>query len=152
MSQWAEIRHMFLVDGVTKREISRRLRVNVKTVRRALRQEKAPRRRVSPARGRRLDAHRAQVETWLLEDPKLSAKRIGKLLRPQVGRVPARTVRDFVAVVRSALYPREAFVHRTHAPGATMEADFGETLAVVGGRLRRVHFFVATLPSCNAYF
>jgi len=152
MSQWAEIRHMSLVDGIPRREIARRLDLDIKTVRRALRADAAPPRRVATPRPRGLDPHRTQVETWLLEDPRLTAKRIGKLLRPHAGRVPARTVRVFVASVRAALFPREAFVHRTHAPGDTMEADFGETLAVVGGRLRRVHFLVATLPSCNAYF
>ena len=35
MSQWAEIRHMHAADGVPKKEIARRLRLDVKTVRRA---------------------------------------------------------------------------------------------------------------------
>ena len=32
MSQWAEIRHLHLVEGVAKKEIARRLQLDVKTV------------------------------------------------------------------------------------------------------------------------
>ncbi len=42
MSQWAEIRHMHVVDGVPKREIARRLGLDRKTVERALSQPTAP--------------------------------------------------------------------------------------------------------------
>jgi len=152
VSQWAEIRQMFVVDRVPKREIARRFGIDVKTVRRALERERPAQGRSATPRGRRLDPHRGQVETWLRQDPKLSAKRVGRLLRPLAGHVPQRTVREFVALVRAALFPKEAFVHRTHAPGDTMEVDFGVTLAAVGGQLRRLHFFVATLPASNAYF
>ncbi len=36
MSQWAEVRHLHDVQSVPKREIARRLQLDVKTVRRAL--------------------------------------------------------------------------------------------------------------------
>ena len=36
MSQWAEVRHLHLVEGVPKKEIARRLQLDVKTVRRAV--------------------------------------------------------------------------------------------------------------------
>ena len=47
MSQWAEIRHLHLVEGVPKKEIARRLQLDVKTVRRAVDQPTPPE-RVSP--------------------------------------------------------------------------------------------------------
>ncbi len=37
VSQWAEVRQLHLVEGVPKKEIARRLRLDVKTVRRAIR-------------------------------------------------------------------------------------------------------------------
>lgn len=151
VSQWAEIRHMFFVDEIPKKQIARRLGVDVKTVRRAL-EEEAPRKRRAPPRARRLDRWRPQIEEWLRQDPKLTAKRIGKLLRPLAGRLPPRTVREYVALVRGELFGKEAFVHRTHRPGDTMEADFGESWAVVDGQLRKVKYFVATLPHSNVYF
>ncbi len=36
MTQWAEIRHLHPVDGVPKKEIARQLKLDVKTVRRAI--------------------------------------------------------------------------------------------------------------------
>jgi transposase len=152
VSQWAEIRQMHLVDGLPKKEVARRLGLDVKTVRRALEIEGAPQRRSSPPRGRLLDPHRDQIERWLQEDPKIMAKRIGDLLGPRTGEITDRAVREYVAIVRTRLFPRPAFVHRTHAPGETMEADFGDSLAEIAGVLRRVKFFVATLPASNAYF
>lgn len=152
MSQWTEIRHMHLVDGVSKREIARRLGLDIKTVRRALKRETPPLVRASPARGRRLDAHRERIKGWLEQEPKITAKRIGRLLRPHAGIVPARSVRKYVALLRGELFPREAFIHRTHLPGDAMEVDFGESFAVVAGELRRVKFIVTTLPCSNVYF
>jgi len=66
--------------------------------------------------------------------------------------MPRRTVRRYVRRVKRELFPREAFVHRTHRPGDTMEIDFGESRAMVAGDLRKVHFLVATLPCSNVYF
>ncbi len=49
MSQWAEIRHLHLVERVPKKEIARRLKLDVKTVRRAV-ERPTPAARVSPPR------------------------------------------------------------------------------------------------------
>jgi len=152
VSQWAEIRQMFYADAVAKKEIARRFGLDIKTVRRALERDDPLLRRTSPARGRRLDPWRPQIEAWLRDDPKLSAKRIRRLLVPLAGPVPARTVRQYVAGVRRELFAREAFVHRTHRPGDTMEADFGESWAIVASVLHKIKFLVATLPCSNVYF
>ncbi len=151
VTQWAEIRHMHMVQQIPKKEVARRLGLDVKTVRRALDSSEPPKRR-SPRRGRRLDEHREQVERWLKQEPKLTAKRIRRMLIPKAGRVPGRTVREFVAEVKGELFPREAYVHRTGRMGESMEADFGESWALIGGKVRKVKFFVATLPYSNVYF
>ena len=49
MSQWVEVRHLHLVEGVPKKEIARRLKLDVKTVRRAIGRPTPPV-RVSPPR------------------------------------------------------------------------------------------------------
>lgn len=152
MSQWAEIRHMSLVDQVPKKQIARRLGLDIKTVRRALECDEAPRRKKSAPRSCRLREHRTRIEAWLKKDRKLTAKRIGRLLVPICGPIPARSVRRFVAQVRAGLYPKEAFVHRTHRLGDTMEVDFGESSIELAGQTHKVKFLVATLPASNAYF
>jgi transposase len=152
MSQWAEIRHLHMVQQIPKKVVARRLGVDVKTVRRALESAEGPVRRVSPRRGRRLDEHRGQIMRWLQQDPRLTAKRVRRLLVPLMGAVPGRTVREYVAELKAELFPREAYVHRTGRMGESMEVDFGESWALIGGRVRKVRFFVATLPYSNVYF
>jgi transposase len=143
---------MHFVEGVPKKTIARRLGVDVKTVRRVIAGGQVPRPQLREPRGRRLDPWRDQIESWLKAEPKLTAKRIRRLLLPLAGPVPGRTVRTYVSRLRGDLFPREAFVHRTHLPGQTMEVDFGESWAVVAERLHKVKFLVATLPHSNVYF
>ena len=151
MSQWAEVRHLHLVEGVPKKEIARRLQLDVKTVRRAVGRPKPPA-RVAPSRSGRPDPWREQIERWLRAEPRLTAKRIRRLLLPITGPVPARTVRRYVAALRAAGAPKAAFVHRSVQPGTTMEVDFGESWVDVAGAPCRVKYLVAALPFSNAYF
>ena len=119
MSQWAEIRHLHLVEGVPKKEIARRLKLDVKTVRRAIARSTPPV-RVSPQRVRSLDRWRKQIEEWLGDDPRLTAKRVRRLLLPLAGPVSQRTVRRYVTALKGDMKPtKEAFVHRSTLPGTT---------------------------------
>lgn len=153
MSQWAEIRHLHLVEGVPKKEISRRMELDVKTVRRAIERSSPPERQQAERRPRALDQYREKIESLLRADRRISAKRIGRLLEQEDQVVvKPRTLRHYVSEVRRELRSREAFVHRTHAPGKTLEVDFGETVAMIGGKRMRLKFLVATLPASNAYF
>ena len=151
MSQWAEIRHLHLVERVPKKEIARRLKLDVKTVRRSISRSTPPV-RVSPTRPGTLDPWRERITQWLREEPRLTAKRIRRLLLPMAGPLPARTVRWYVAGLRTATTRKEAFVHRSVLPGTTMEVDFGESWVDIAGVPCKVKYLVATLPFSNAYF
>ena len=151
MSQWAEIRHLHLVERVPKKEIARRLKLDVKTVRRSISRSTPPV-RVSPPRPGTLDPWRERIRQWLREEPRLTAKRIRRLLLPMAGPLPARTVRWYVAGLRTATTRKEAFVHRSVLPGTTMEVDFGESWVDIAGVPCKVKYLVATLPFSNAYF
>lgn len=151
MSQWAELRHQHFVEGEAKKALARKFGLDIKTVRRALAREEPPQ-RAPVVRPRLLDPFREDIEELLKQDPKITAKRIGRLLEPKAGRLSRRTVRKYVAEVRDRLFAKEAFVHRTHRPGRTLEGDFGESWAIVGGELRKVKFLASTLPASNAYF
>ena len=152
MSQWAEIRHLHLVEGVPKKEIARRLKLDVKTVRRAIARSTPPV-RVSPQRVRSLDRWRKQIEEWLGDDPRLTAKRVRRLLLPLAGPVSQRTVRRYVTTLKGDMKPtKEAFVHRSTLPGTTLEVHFGESWVDIAGAACKVKYLVATLPYSNAYF
>lgn len=152
VTQWAEIRHMYLVDGVPKKVLAKRFGLNIKTIRAAIARETVPERRLSPRRGRRLDLFREQIEQWLRDEPRITAKRIGRLLEDKLDGLSPRTVREYVADMRRETYPPECFVHRTHKPGETMEADFGESWAIVSGELRKIKYVVVTLPASRVHF
>ena len=144
-------RHLHLVERVPKKEIARRLKLDVKTVRRAISRSTPPV-RVSPPRPGTLDPWRERIRQWLREEPRLTAKRIRRLLLPMAGPLPARTVRRYVAGLRTATTRKEAFVHRSVLPGTTMEVDFGESWVDIAGVPCKVKYLVATLPFSNAYF
>ena len=146
MSQWAEVRHLHLVEGVPKKEIARRLKLDVKTVRRAIGRPTPPV-RVSPQRVRSLDSWQKQIEEWLRDDRRLTAKRVRRLLLPLAGTVSQRTVRRYVAALKSEVKPKEAFVHRSALPGATMEVE-GDEMAQNGG-LRPSPYSVFLHESCR---
>ena len=98
------------------------------------------------SRPRHLDRWRAQIEQWLRQDRRLTAKRIRRLLLPLAGPVAERTVRWYVARLKAAAAPKEVYVHRSPRHGVTLEVDFGESWAEVAGVLRKVKYVVATLP------
>jgi transposase len=150
MTQWAEIRHQHQVDGVPKKELARRFDIDVKTVRRALKQATPPKRRTAK-RPSRMDRFRDRIEELLRKDPDLTNKRVGVLLLQHGCDVRERQRNGYVAKVRRELFPKEVFVHRTHLPGKTMEGDFGQSVARIAGKVTKVFYFVAALPACNAY-
>lgn len=152
MSQWAEIRHMHLVDEVPKKEIARRLSLDIKTVRRAVELEAFAEQRSSPRRRRRLDACRPDIVALLRLEPRISAKRVGRLLGSKAPAVRERALREYVHDLKRELFGTEAFVHRTHAPGDTLEGDFFESWAKIGGLVCKAHVLVGTLPCSNSYF
>ena len=81
MSQWAEVRHLHLVEGVPKKEIARRLQLDIKTVRRAVGRATPPG-RVSSPRASSLDPWREQIEQWLRDRLlKLGAHVVGSVRR-----------------------------------------------------------------------
>lgn len=121
VSQSAEIRHAHLLEGLGRKEIARRLGRDSKTVRRALKQSVMKRVRVSPRHAYRLALLRERIEAILVSEPKVTAKRIGRLLESQ-GDVPReRALREHVSKLRLKLFAPEAFVHRAHQPAATSE-------------------------------
>ena len=87
MSQWAEIRHLHLVEKVPKKEIARRLKLDVKTVRRAISRSTTPV-RVSPPRPGTLDPWRERIRQWLREEPRLTAKTDSSVVAADGGTAP----------------------------------------------------------------
>ena len=76
VEQWAEIRRMKHVEGLSQREIHRRTGIHRDTIRRALAQPKPPRYGPRTKRPSKLDPFLDSIEELLVEEPSLSGVRI----------------------------------------------------------------------------
>jgi len=147
--EWAEIRTLAR-DGVSQREIARRLGINRRTIVRALASDTPPRYVRAPA-GSQLDPLMGVIERVLREWPEIKAPRLTEMLRDEhdyQGSV------DLVRRKLSSLRPREerAAQRTGYRPGQVVQFDWGEmpSRPRIGGVERRVYALVASLPFCGA--
>jgi transposase len=81
VEQWAEIRRLHFVRGLSIREISRRTGLHRETIRRGVSSDAPPSYSRAP-RGSKLDAFKAEIQRLLDGDPDLPGVRVGELLVP----------------------------------------------------------------------
>ena len=147
--EWAEIRAL-ASDGVSQRQIAKRLGIHRRTVARALVADSPPRYVRAPA-GSQLDPLMPVIEQVLREWPEIKAPRLTEMLRAE------HDYQGSVDLVRrrlAGLRPRqERPAQRTgYRPGQVVQFDWGEmpTRPRIDGVERRVYALVASLPFCGA--
>jgi transposase len=147
--EWAEIRAL-ASDGVSQRQIARRLGVHRRTVARALAADAPPRYVRAPA-GSQLDPLMGVIDRVLRAWPEIKAPRLTELLRDEHGYQGSV---DLVRRKLSTLRPREerAAQRTGYRPGQVVQFDWGEmpTRPRIAGVERRVYALVASLPFCGA--
>jgi transposase len=146
--EWARVRAL-AADGLSQREIARRLGVNRRTVGRMLASEVPPRYRRDP-RGSQLDRFEpvlvALVEGW----PQIKAPRATEVLREHGYAGSVDVVRRRLRELRpSVVRPAQRTGYR---PGQVLQLDWAEmpTRPRVAGRERRIYALVASLPYSGA--
>jgi len=155
VQQWAEIRRMKLVDGLSIRAIERRTGLHRKTIRRALAAPEPPAYRPRPKRPSKLDPHRPRIEELLAEEPTLSGVRILEEIQLD-GYDGAQTILD---VLLRELRPRHlppprSFQRTTYRPGELCQFDLTEPLREVPvgwGQTRKGYIVTAKLPYSRAF-
>jgi transposase len=121
--RWAEARRLCRIEGYSVRKAARRLGLDPKTVRRALRQASYPGVKPRARRGSILDPHRALVRSLVTNDD-LSATQIHQRLAQQHGFTGhISLVRRFVHVLR--VEDAEAFLKLTFIPAECAQVDWG---------------------------
>ena len=85
VEQWAEIRRMALVEGLSQREIRRRTGAGRDTIRRAVASAEPPSYRSRSKLPSKLDPYRTEIERLLGEEPTLSGVRILEEIQALVG-------------------------------------------------------------------
>jgi transposase len=153
VEQWAEIRRLHFVRGVSIREIQRRTGLHRQTIRRALRGQEPPRYQREP-RPSKLDPYREEVQRLLREEPRLPGTRMLELLR-EAGYTGGKTILDdYLRELRPLFLPRPRTYQRTqYRPGALCQFDLWEPSAAIPvgcGQLRRGYVVVACLPYSRA--
>jgi transposase len=153
VEQWAEIRRMHFVCGLSIKEIVRRTGRDRNTVRRALRSTQPPRYSRAPAPSK-LDPFKDEIHRLLGEDAKLPGQRVRELIEP-LGYVGSKTILDdYLREVRPLFAPPPRTFQRTvYRPGEVCQFDVWEPSAPVAvGHLeqRRAWVVVACLGYSRA--
>jgi transposase len=147
--EWAQVRAL-AADGISRREIARRLGMNRRTVARLLASDAPPRYRRAPV-GSQLDPLEPLLRRLLEEWPAIKAPRVTEILRCDYGY--SGSVR-LVQARLQRLRPSSARpAQRTgYHPGQVLQLDWAEmpTRPMLAGRERRVYALVASLPYSGA--
>jgi transposase len=153
VEQWAELRRLHFVGGVSIRELQRRTGLHRATIRRALRGSEPPRYR-RRAGVSKLDPFKAEIQRLLREDPRLPTMRVFELLA-ELGFDGGKTlVYDYVAELRPLYGPRPRTFQRTvYRRGELLQFDLWQPsreVPVGHGQTRRGWVVVAALGFSRA--
>jgi transposase len=153
VEQWAEIRRMHFVGGVSIKEIARRTGRDRNTIRRALRADSPPGYRRAPAESK-LEPFREEIHRLLRDDPKLPGVRLRELIEP-LGYAGSKTILDdYLREVRPLFAPRPRTFQRTiYRPGELCQFDLWqprEPIPVGHGERRQGWVVVACLGYSRA--
>jgi transcriptional regulator with XRE-family HTH domain len=121
--EWAQVRAM-AADGLSQREITRRLGINRRTVAKLMEAEQQPRYERAPS-GSMLDPLEGVLRELLKDWPDIKAPRVTEILRDDYGyRGSVDLVRKRLAVLRpKAVRPAQRTGYR---PGQVLQLDWGE--------------------------
>jgi transposase len=139
VEQWAQIRRMHVVDGVSIKEIARRTGLARNTVRAALRSERPPsyERALRPSK---LDPFKTEVERLLRADPRIPNTRIRELIG-EFGYAGGKTILDtHLRELRPLLAPKRTYQRTVYRPGEICQFDLWEPkgeIPVGHGQTRR---------------
>lgn len=146
VEQWAEIRRLYYVQNLSQRKIAKRLRLNRRTVARAIDSSKPPHYQRAP-RGSILDPYKAKVHALLSQEPDLSAVRIWEII--QVEGYPGQIglVRNFVHDIRWRYRPQVVYQRTEYQAGEYAQVDWAQMPGPVlwQGQWCTVYAFVMVL-------
>ena len=153
VEQWAEIRRLHFVRGLSMREISRRTGLARDTIRGAIHSDEAPAYRRAPA-GSKLDPFKDEIHRLLRSDPKLPGQRIRELIAPLGFEGGKTIVDDYLREVRPLFARRPRTFQRTvYRPGEICQFDLWEPKAEISvghGQTRRGWVVIACLGYSRA--
>lgn len=152
VEQWAEIRRMHRVEGLSIREISRRSGLHRKTIRRALQSAEPPRYQRQP-KPSKLDPHRGEIVRLLKEHDGITNTRIRELIGED-GYSGGKTILDtYLRELRPIVCPDRTYQRTIYRPGELCQFDLWEPKAAIPvghGQTRRGWMVTAELGYSRA--
>ena len=156
MKMWTEIRRKVLVEGLSKRQVKAEYRIHTKTLEKILAHPQPPGYRMSKPRPKPvIGPFLGRIEEIIRQDkdvPKKqrhTSKRIFDRLKEEGYAGGYTQVKEAVRAGRIRL--KDVYIPLSHRPGEA-QMDFGYALARVNGTLRKVAFFVMSLPFSDAVY
>jgi transposase len=153
VEQWAEIRRLHFVRGLSMREIHRRTGLHRDTIGRAIHGGAPPVYRRAPG-GSKLDPFKDEIHRLLSVDPRLPGQRVRELIAPLGFNGGKTIVDDYLREVRPLFVPRPRTFQRTvYRPGEICQFDLWEPraeIAVGHGQTRQGWVVVACLGYSRA--
>jgi hypothetical protein len=135
VEQWAEIRRLRFVTGLSQREIRRRTGLHRDTIRRAVNSVEPPVYRRAPA-GSKLDPFKDEIHRLLRENPRLSGVRVRELLEPLGCTASKTVVDDYLREVRPLFAAPRVFQRTVSSAGRDLSVRSLAAARRCGSRAR----------------
>jgi len=153
MKQWLDIRRRVFKQGISKRQILRETGMHWRTLEKILSNSQPPGCcRQKPPTKPKIRPWLGRIQEMLQEDQGKqyhTAKRIWQRLQEEGFTGGYTIVKDAVREIKK--HKQEVFMPLTHRPGEA-QVDFGYALVKMAGVLRKIAFFVMSLPYSDAFF
>jgi len=152
VEQWAEVRRLYFVRGLSIREVHRRTGLHRDTIRRAIASDEPPVYRRVPA-GSKVDPFREEIHALLRGDPEMPGQRIGELIALSGFDGGKTIVDDYLREVRPFFASPRTYQRTVYRPGEICQFDLWEPKAEVPvghGQTRRAWVVVACLGYSRA--
>lgn len=141
---WAEIRRLSAIEKLSKSAIAARLRIDRKTVRRALASEQTPGPRAAAPRPAKLDAFKSCLQSRLKEYPELSAAKLLLELKRMGYHGGYTQLKEYLATLRPKA--NQTYLRIETLPGEQAQVDWANCGSIrVGSALRKLSAFVMVL-------
>lgn len=150
---WAEVRRLRDVEGMSKSAIAVKLSMSRNTVARLAAMATPPKYERAPA-GSQVDPFAEQIAAMLAEDPKVAATVITERLRRFGFAGSVTIVKDHVRRVRPSFLAAQNFQRTSYLPGELAQTDWWHTgvhLPVGGSQTREAMALVTGLPFSAAF-
>ncbi len=142
---WAEIRRLYFVEGLSKRKIAGMMKMDKKTISRAIKMEEYKMKRtVSGSRLSKLDPYKKDIAELIERYKDISGERVYEEIKKKGYPGKISILRDYLCRIRDG--KKEAYLRVETLPGEQAQVDWADCGSIkVGEYTRKLSCFVTVL-------